>query len=252
MEKQQFFFGAGPETPEREFELPKGGSITVSNLQRAEHDTQIAVMRHWFYANYEDPVENTPYESAEGGYQYIWGGPYDPREELEGEFGGIVSDEVIEELAEKLSAITPYWSGNSDADDSSRQFDEYLFRLSADSSAHAGAFTNSTLNIKRLLGATIGAADRQLFLRLLYANVITTLETYLSDKFISSISADRTLLRKLVETTPDFQSRKISLSDVFKASEEINQQVKTYLSEVVWHRLDRLIPMFRDTLAARV
>ena len=27
----------------------------------------------WFFNNYEDPVESCPYESAEGGYQYIWG-----------------------------------------------------------------------------------------------------------------------------------------------------------------------------------
>jgi hypothetical protein len=241
---QQFLFGDAE--PEREFELPNGGSITLSKLRRAKHDIQVAVMRKWFYANFEDPAESTPYDSAEGGYQYIWGGPFDAHEELEGEFGGIVPDEVIKELADELSAIAFYWSGNSSASDSSFQFDDYLFRLSPDS--YVGAFNNSTLNIRRLLETKVGTADAQLFLRLLYVNVITALETYLSDKFISSITADRTLLRKFVETTPDFQSEKIPLSDIFKASEEIDQKVKAYLSEVVWHRLDRIKSMFRDTL----
>lgn len=40
----------------------------------------------WFLANYEDPAENTPYVSKEGGYQYIWGGPYDAGEALADEF----------------------------------------------------------------------------------------------------------------------------------------------------------------------
>lgn len=47
-------------------------------------DTVAAVkaMIEWFFHNFEDPAEETPYESAEGGYQWIWGGPYDAREEL--------------------------------------------------------------------------------------------------------------------------------------------------------------------------
>jgi hypothetical protein len=48
------------------------GTITASELRRTDRDTQLGVMRTWFHANYEDPVENTPYETAEGGYIYIW------------------------------------------------------------------------------------------------------------------------------------------------------------------------------------
>ena len=36
----------------------------------------------WFLANYEDPVKSTPYDGAEGGYQYQCGGRYSAREEL--------------------------------------------------------------------------------------------------------------------------------------------------------------------------
>src|SRR6185437_5627783 len=71
-------------------------------------------MKEWFLANYTDPVENTPYESAEGGYIFIWGGPYDPREELDTQFGGDVPDEIIQELADELTDIAPEWTGNPD------------------------------------------------------------------------------------------------------------------------------------------
>jgi len=109
-------------------------------------------------------------------------------------------------------------------------------------------FENSILNIKRLLEVKVEAAEYQCFLRVLYVNVITALESYLSDRFKSSINADPTLLRRLVETTPEFQKTKMPLSDIFKASEEIEQKVMTHLSELVWHRLDKVSPMFRDTL----
>ena len=59
-------------------------------------------MLQWFFSEYEDPAENTPYESAEGGYQYIWGGPYEARDELYAKFGGIVSENLIEEVAEEI------------------------------------------------------------------------------------------------------------------------------------------------------
>ena len=59
----------------RRYDLPNSeGTITATELRRAGRDTQLDVMRQWFDANYEDPVENTPYETAEGGYIYIWGG----------------------------------------------------------------------------------------------------------------------------------------------------------------------------------
>jgi hypothetical protein len=82
----------------------------------------------------------------------------------------------------------------------------------------------------------------------LRTTVITALEIYLSGAFNSFIHSDRKLFRKFVETTPDFQSEKIPLSNIFRATDEIDQKAKTYLSEFVWHRLDRVKPMFRDTL----
>jgi hypothetical protein len=38
-------------------------------------------MVEWFLANYEDPVNSTPYDGAEGGYQYQCGGRYSARDE---------------------------------------------------------------------------------------------------------------------------------------------------------------------------
>ena len=65
-------------------------------------DAKRELMLQWFHSNYEDPAENTPFESAEGGYQYIWGGPYEARDELYAMFGDIVPENLIEEVAEQI------------------------------------------------------------------------------------------------------------------------------------------------------
>jgi hypothetical protein len=228
------------------YTLQDGTHISSRELAKAEPEVQLDAMRKWFYRNYEDPVHSCPHDSSEGGYQFVYGGPYDAQEELDQEFGGTVDDDVVEKLASELDDECANWSGNSD--NLSPDLDEYLFLSSAESAGHEEAFRQSSVNIERLLEAKVQPAERQVMLRLLYTNVITALETYLSDKFISAITTDEKLLRRFVETTPEFKNRKLSLSDVFNAHETIKDDVKTHLLEVVWHRLDKVEPMFRYTL----
>lgn len=40
----------------------------------------------WFFERYKDPADGVPHDSAEGGYQYVNGGPYDAAELLEENF----------------------------------------------------------------------------------------------------------------------------------------------------------------------
>jgi hypothetical protein len=130
---------------------------------------------------------------------------------------------------------------------SSSDLDDYFFESIAESSEYLRDFQRSIVGVNRLLETKVEDIDQQCFLRLLYVDVICALESYLSGRFISSINTDRSLFRRFVETTPEFQAQKIPLSDIFKAADEIEQRVKMYLAEFVWHRLDRVGPMFQDT-----
>jgi hypothetical protein len=80
----------------------------------------IEAMTSWFHAHYEDPVEHTPYCSAEGGYQYIFGGPYQAYDEIAGEFSHELTerfsadelDEIIAAAVEEIeSGGTLDWAG---------------------------------------------------------------------------------------------------------------------------------------------
>jgi hypothetical protein len=70
------------------------------DLEDVDRDYAIDAMRRWFFENYEDPAQHMPYESREGGYQYIWGGPFDVEEVIRDNFEGHVPEDwLIEAIA---------------------------------------------------------------------------------------------------------------------------------------------------------
>ena len=71
--------------------LPPSLPPTLDEIEDAAD--RITAMRNWFLANYDDPANSLPYESKEGGYQWIWGGPYDAAEEIGEAFPDIDEDE---------------------------------------------------------------------------------------------------------------------------------------------------------------
>lgn len=88
--------------------------VTPSQLKKLGKARQIRYLLHWFHTNFEDPAESTPYISAEGGYQWIWGGPYEARDSLYGEFGSSVSEEAVEAAAEEIERDGLYdWAPSS-------------------------------------------------------------------------------------------------------------------------------------------
>jgi hypothetical protein len=94
----------------------KGRPAVLENWDEVQHDPvtnppklagmakddAVDAIRGWFFENFEDPAESTPYESAEGGYQYIWGGPYDTRDIIENVFYRRTSKAVIEAAIDEI------------------------------------------------------------------------------------------------------------------------------------------------------
>ena len=71
-------------------------SAPASELIGLSSEEQVAHMVDWFRRMYDDPVNQTPYDGEDGKYVYVWGGPFDARDELLDEFDGLVSDEAIQ------------------------------------------------------------------------------------------------------------------------------------------------------------
>jgi hypothetical protein len=76
-----------------------GPPSEAPNLGRIAHEAIVAAMVEWFFNNFEDPVHRTPHD--EGEYVWIWGGPYDARDELEIAFDGY-SERFINAAVERI------------------------------------------------------------------------------------------------------------------------------------------------------
>lgn len=235
----------GTKVPKRYYSHPDYTyPISKDDVHDADKETQKEIMREWFFGHFEDPAENTPYESKEGGYIYIWGGPYDAEEELFSEFRDIIPEETIKELVEELEEQCHEWSGKP----SSEEYDKYLLSVIATNTKFHDTFIENIENIKQLLSIKVDRNLHQNYYMLLYVNVITAMETYLSDAFINTVFGSRDLLRRFVENNPDFEKQKFSLNEVFSKTDSIEGEVRNYLIELIWHNLSKIKPMYKRTL----
>lgn len=218
-----------------------GRDIGAADLKALPVDEQKRIVKYWFQQYYEDPAENTPYESAEGGYIYIWGGPHNTDEVLYEEFGDVLPEPLIVNIAEELEeehGITE-WASIPGPED----FDQSFF-----ASEFFPRFEESIDRIRRLLAYEVAEPDRAPFIALLYANIITALEAYLSDVFSSLVMKHRILLRKFVESDSTFKIQRTTASELFKLMEQMPARVQRHLYVLPFHRLEKVQKMYRTVL----
>lgn len=77
------------------------GIAHESDHYESERIQEIESIVEHFLKEYEDPAVRTPYESKEGGYQYIWGGPYSTIEALEVLFPD-ASQDLLDDAADAI------------------------------------------------------------------------------------------------------------------------------------------------------
>lgn len=79
----------GPHTVLENFQL----SLDIDDAE--DREARITAMVDWFFDNFEDPANETP--RPDGDFEYIWGGPYDARDQIGDHFSG--DDEALIEAA---------------------------------------------------------------------------------------------------------------------------------------------------------
>jgi len=221
-----------------------GRQVLPEELPELSEEEQVEIMKTWFRKRYEDPAHRTPYESAEGGYIWIWGGPHDADKVLGDEFGSIVREGLIGSLVRDLEGECVQWAPTAYLDEYD---DDFLTDIAAISDYHAN-FLAGLEAVRELAETRVGGETRRCLFRLLYTNVITALEAFLSDAFSNTVLNNSGLLRRFIENTPDFARRKISLSDAFTAVDDAERTAKDHLRQIVWHRLDMVKRMYSDVL----
>jgi hypothetical protein len=220
--------------------------LTAEQLARLSKAEQRDVMERWFRERYESPDHRTPYDSEDGDYVWIWGGPYDAKVVLQEEFEGIVADAVIAELVDDLNGEAAEWAPVESEGD--YDYDHDLLDIVTRNANALQTLRHALNTVKQLLDTTVGLPLAEALNRLLFANVITVMETYLADTFINRVLSDSGALRKFVESSPEFRKTTIPYSDVLSAAERVSQDVKRHLLDLVWHNLQKVQAMYRASL----
>ncbi|MGZ4960720.1 MAG: hypothetical protein ACXV7J_15855 [Methylomonas sp.] len=83
---------------------------------------------------------------------------------------------------------------------------------------------------------------------MIYGHIVAVIEGYLSSVFIKTTIEHEELIRKLVETDPQFANMKFTMSELFEKREQIKNTVAKYLQDLIFHDLKKIKPMYNDVL----
>lgn len=83
---------------------------------------------------------------------------------------------------------------------------------------------------------------------MVYGHVIAALEVYLASTFIDTVISSKKLLRKLIESDPEFEKRKLTMKEIFSKQEQLKEDVSEYLKSLIFHDIRRVKPMYNDVL----
>lgn len=221
-------------------------------LASASKELQIAAMRRWFLDRYEDPANETPWDGEDKKYVFVWGGPYDPNEEIQSRFSGIVEFDTMWELIEYLwREVGDKWAPiHYEGID----YDDYVSHLVVVDRSDPHRFLEEHIGeIFAVLDASaLDVANSRLLHQMAHSSLIAALEAYLADTVSYWVDKNEHALRRFVSTNKDFQVRSLTVAEIFERLKNLSGEVKTYLADFVWHRLDKVKPMLASGLEIRV
>jgi hypothetical protein len=200
-------------------------------------------MSHWFEAHYDDP-NVLPYDSSEGGFQWIWGGPYDAGQQLRQEFDAFASDDAIAKLSSDLSDASSEWSGKPDEDDYD---DEALSEWIASTDPYFALMTSQD-NIEKTAKQKRTVRDGKILHRLLFVNVIASLEAYLGDALAKVLLAREDLLFSFYQDFERFRNVDPKPAGTAVTEEHMKTEVQRFLSWTVWHDMERTGKYYKAAL----
>ena len=223
-------------------------SIEPEELKKFSDEEQIEIMREWFHENFENPVEECPFDSREGGYIYVWGGPYYAREELEMEFAEYVDEKLIDTLVKELDSDCTEWSAYSYNQHFDNLEDEYLSQDYKGIETSFERFGNTITTLRQLALIEIDAKNKKTMLYMIYTHAITCLEAFLSEYFSEMIFKNDTYLQNFFQNNLDFKEKKFSLNEIFIKYKDIRKIALSYITDISWHKLEKISKLYRDVL----
>lgn len=213
-------------------------------LMEADEDEQISAMAEWFLKRYCDPAEETPYMSSEGGYIWVHGGPYDAQEEIDGQFGDVVSDETREKVVGLLQNDGVFEWAPTFFKYHDYEYDEYLDLVVNDFKEPIERLRVRLLSLKEVMNLQGAEAALEMVRGFIFVGVIAALETFLWETMTYYVDKDDDVVKKIILSHSAIGEGRIQLKDAFNI-DRARESVKNYMQgKIVWHRKESVNKMF--------
>jgi hypothetical protein len=222
-------------------------------LRTASKSQQLSAMRIWFGSRFCDPAHETSYNSAEGGYLFTHGGPFDPGDELPNRFSGIVDDDLVQRVVdEMIDEVGDEWApaiGSYDDREDEADYYQAMWELETQSKdAPIDRLRDRIANFREVMKLNGDPVTKGLARQLVYGAAIGALEAFLWETIDFWVTTDPMVLRRVVTNIEALSSKKMTLGEVYKRHEGLLEEVKGYLQNLVWHRWERVKPLFEKGL----
>lgn len=236
-------------TISKEYFLPKidcAKPIHSQDILNGNIGFKTRVLKEWFISEYEVLCETNSSGQEEGVYVDVLDGPYETLDVLNDEFTNVIPLNIIAKVAGEIEKEfkCKEWSKIPKDNDIDEYFIENLntefydnFKLAIES---IKLLSHQSPVLKEELQQSLN--------RMLYVNIITAMESYLSDAFTNVVLSNELNVRRLVEKTPELRTRTLNLGDIFLRLDSLNSEVQKYLMELIYHRLDKVRELYSHTL----
>ncbi|EGR2221646.1 hypothetical protein DZF72_28965 [Vibrio parahaemolyticus] len=166
---------------------------------------------------------------------------------IEDNYGDDAGEEGSDEWEEAVTAYEDYVEHQQRQQELDWYLQEELEWFINDQS-QIGVFDNQIRSILNLLSVSTDRETQFSLLVMLHGHTVASVEAYLASTFIHKVTNSDKLIRKLVETDPVFAEMTFTMKDIYKKHEGLKLTVADYLKNLIFHRLDKIKPMYKSVL----
>lgn len=123
-------------------------------------------------------------------------------------------------------------------------FDEWVLTQTIDS-----YFTETRQALNDI--DSLPEASQKLLYRMLFANVIGTMESYLSEKLLKAATSNEESQRKFFSCYEPFSKQDIKLSNIFKQYDNRDRIIIDALRKLMYHDLGKIAPIYNKLLGVK-
>lgn len=128
--------------------------------------------------------------------------------------------------------------------------DEYELGARLSNTEYYSNFLGAIEDIRHLSQLKISESEvlNGFYYRMLYANLVTTLETYLSDAFLNTVAGDERLIYLFFRKYKGFSEKSLKYSDIPDIIANYKEIAKKEILSVVFHHLPKVSMMYQQIL----